>query len=56
MGTGQGVYVGKWVSKRRDWLFEQVEDGLVGGVPKWLRKSFGLVPGPVRKAKDPVTH
>jgi hypothetical protein len=28
----------------------------VGGVPKWLRKSFEFVPGPVRKAKDPVTH
>ena len=37
-------------------LFEQVKDRPVGGVPKWLRQSFKLVPGPVREAKDPVTH
>ena len=27
----------KRLGKRRDWLFEQVEDGPVGGVPEWLR-------------------
>ena len=37
VGTWQGVYFGKWVGKRRDWLFEQVEDRPVGGVPEWLR-------------------
>lgn len=39
-----------------DWLFEQVEDRVVGDVPKWLRQSFKLVSGSVREAKDPVTH
>jgi hypothetical protein len=26
--------------KRRDWLFEQVKDRLVGSVPELLRQSF----------------
>ena len=56
VGTRQRIYLGKWVGKRRDWLFEQVEDRLVGGVPEWLRQSFKLVPGSIREAKDPVTH
>jgi hypothetical protein len=46
----------KRVGKRRDWLFEQVEDHPMGGVSKWLRQCFNLVPSPVREAKDPVTH
>jgi hypothetical protein len=29
---------------------------LVGSVSKWLRQSFELAPGPVREAKNPVTH
>ena len=45
VGTWQGVNFGKWVGKRRDWFFEQVKDRPVGGVPKWLRESFELVPG-----------
>jgi hypothetical protein len=28
----------------------------VGGVPKWLRQPFELIPDSVREAKDPVTH
>lgn len=56
IGAGQGVYFGKWVGKRRDWLIEQVKDRPVGGVPKWLRQSLELVSGSVREAEDPVTH
>jgi len=56
VGTRQRVYFGKWVGKRRDWFFEQVEDRPMGCVPKWLRQSLELVPGSVREAKDPVTH
>ena len=57
--------VGTWLSagllrervgKRRDWFFEQVKDRPVGGVPKWLRQSFELVPDSVREAEDRVTH
>jgi hypothetical protein len=44
------------VGKRRDWFFEQVKDRLVGGVPKWLRQSFELVPDSVREAEDRVTY
>ena len=51
-----GFASGKWVGKRGDWLFEQVEDRPVGGVPQCLRQSFDLVPGSVREATDPVTH
>ena len=50
------ICFGKRVGKRRDWLFEQVKDSRVGGVPERLRQSFKLVPGSVREAKDPVTH
>jgi hypothetical protein len=56
VGTRWRVCFGKWVGKCRDWLFEQVEDGPVGGVPKRLGQSFELVPGPVGEAEDPVTH
>jgi len=56
IGTWQRISVGKRVSKRRDWLFEQVKDRLVSGVPERLRQSFELVPGPVREPEDPVTH
>jgi hypothetical protein len=56
IGTWQRIAVGKRVSKRRDWLFEQVKDRLVGGVPELLRQSFELVPGPVGKPEEPVTH
>lgn len=56
VGTWQRIYLGKRVGKRRDWFFEQVKDRPVSGVPQWLRQSFKLVPGPVREAKDPVTH
>jgi hypothetical protein len=52
----QRVAFGKRLGKRRDWFFEQVKDGPVGGVSKWLRQCFELVPGPVREAKNPVTH
>jgi hypothetical protein len=56
VSTWQRVCLGKWVGKRGDWFFEQVEDRPVGGVPEWLRQSFKLVPGSVREAKDPITH
>jgi hypothetical protein len=56
VGTWQRIYLGKRIGKRRDRLFEQVEDHPVGGVSKWLRQCFNLVPGPVREVKDPVTH
>ena len=56
VGTWQGVNFRKWLGKRRDWVFEQVKDRPVGGVPKRLRQSFELVPGPFREPKDPVTH
>jgi len=56
IGTWQRIYLGKRVGKRRDWLFEQVEDRPMGGVPEWLRQSFKLVPDSVREAKDPVTY
>jgi hypothetical protein len=56
IGTWQRISVGKRVSKRRDWLFEQVKDRLVGGIPELLRQSFELVPGPVWEPKEPVTH
>lgn len=36
--------------------FEQVKDRSVGGVPELLRQSFEFVLGPVREAKDAVTH
>ena len=44
VGTWQRVCFGEGVGKRRDWFFEQVKDRPVGGVPKWLRQSFKLVP------------
>ena len=56
VGTWQRICFGKWVGKRWDWFFEEVKDHPMGSVPKWLRQSFELVPGSVRKAKDPVTH
>ena len=56
VGTWQGVCLGKWVGKRRDWFIEQVKDRPVGGVPKWLGQPFELIPDSVREAKDPVTH
>jgi hypothetical protein len=56
IGTWQRIYLGKRVGKRRDWLFEQVEDRPMGGVPEWLRQSLKLVPDSVREAKDPVTY
>jgi hypothetical protein len=52
----QRVTFGKRVGKCRDWFFEQVKDRSVGGVSKWLRQCFEFVPGPVREAKNPVTH
>ena len=54
--TWQRIYLRKGVGQRRDRLFAQVEDRLVGGVPKWLWQSLKLVPGSVWEAKDPVTH
>ena len=51
VGSWQRIYFGKRVGKRRDWLFEQVKDRTVGGVPKWLRQSFKFVPGSVRKRR-----
>jgi hypothetical protein len=51
-----GVFLWKRVGQRRDRFLEQMKDRLVGGVPKWLRQSFKLVPGSVWEAKDPVTH
>jgi hypothetical protein len=56
VSTWQRVCFGKWVGKRRDWFFEQVKDRPVGGIPKWLRQSFELVPGSVGEPKDPITH
>ena len=56
IGTWQRIYLGKRVGKRRDWLLEQVKDRPVGGISEWLWQSFDLVPGPVWKPKDPVTH
>jgi hypothetical protein len=56
VGTWQRVYFGNRVRRYRNWFFEQVKNRLVGSVPKWLRQSFDLVPGPVREAKNPVTH
>ena len=56
IGTWQRIYLGKRVGKRRDWLFEQVKDRPVGGVPEWLRQSFEVVPGPVWEPKDPLTQ
>jgi hypothetical protein len=47
IGTWQRIAVGKRLSKRRGWLFEQAKDRFVGGVPELLRQSFELVPGPV---------
>ena len=55
VGTWQRICFGKRVGKRGDWLFEQVEDHSVGGVPQRLRQSFEFVPGSVREAEDPVT-
>ncbi len=56
VGTWQRVCFGKGVGRRRDWFFEQVKDRPVGGVPKWLRQPFELVPDSVREAEDRVTH
>jgi hypothetical protein len=56
VSTRERIFFGKRVGKRRNWFFEQVKDGPVGGAPKRLRQSFELVPGPVREAKDPITH
>jgi hypothetical protein len=50
VGAWQRICLRKWVGKRGDWLFEEVKDCPVGGVPKWLRQSFKLVPGSVREA------
>jgi len=43
--TRQRVYFGERVRKCRDWFFEQR-----------LRQFFYLIPGPIREAKNPVTH
>lgn len=56
VGARQRVCFGKWFGKHRDWFFEQVKDRRVGGVPKWLRQPFKLVPSSVWEPKDPVTH
>jgi len=56
VGTWQRVYFGKRVGKCWNWFFEQVKNRPVSSVSKWLRQSFELVPGPVREAKNPVTH
>jgi len=56
VGPWEGVCLGKWVGKRRDWFFEQVKNCLLGGVSKWLRQSFKLVPGSIWEPEDPVTH
>jgi hypothetical protein len=53
VGTWQRVFLRKGVGQRRDRLFEEMKDRLVGGIPKWLRQSFKLVPGSVWEAKDP---
>ncbi len=56
MKKAQWIFLGKRVGERGNWLFEQMENRSVGGVPKWLRQPFYLIPGPVGEAKDPVTH
>jgi hypothetical protein len=56
VGTRQGIFLGKRVGERRNWLFEQKEDRPVGSVPKWLWQRFNFVPGPVVETEDPVTH
>jgi hypothetical protein len=56
VGAWQRIPVGKRVSKRGNWLFEQMKDRPVGGIPERLRQSFDLVPGTVWEPKDPVTH
>jgi hypothetical protein len=56
VGPWQGVCLGKWVGKRWDWFFEQMKNRPLGGVPKRLRQAFKLVPGSIRKSKNPVTH
>jgi hypothetical protein len=56
VGTRQWVCFGKWVGKRWNRFFEVMEDCSVGGIPKWLRQSFKLVPDPVWKTKNPVTR
>ncbi len=56
VGPWERVCLGKWVGKRRDWFFEQVKNCPLGGVSKWLRQSFKLVPGSIWEPEDPVTH
>jgi hypothetical protein len=56
VGTWQRVCLRKGVGQRRDRLFEEMKDRLVGGIPKWLRQSFKLVPGSVWEAKEPITR
>ena len=56
VGARKRVCFGKRLGKRGDRFFEEVEDGPVGGVPKWLRQCFELVPGPVGEAENPITR
>ena len=56
VGTWERVRLWEWVGKRRDWFFKQAEDCLLGYVPKRLRQPFELVPGPIWKPENPVTH
>jgi hypothetical protein len=50
IGARQRIFVGERVGERGDWLFEQMEDYSVGGVPKRLRQPLYFVPDPVGKA------
>jgi hypothetical protein len=56
VGAWERVSFGKRIGERWGWFFEQVKDCLVSSVPKWLRQSFELFPGPVWEAENPVTH
>jgi hypothetical protein len=55
-GAWQWICPGKGIGERGGRVFEKVKDRPVGSTSKRPRKSFELIPGPVRETKDPITH
>ena len=54
--TRQRVYLGKRVGQCWDWFLKQVQNCPMCSVSKRLRQFFDFIPGPIREAKNPVTH
>jgi hypothetical protein len=54
VGTWQRVYFGKRVRKYRNWFLDRKSP--CGQRFEVVAAVLELVPGPVREAKNPVTH